>query len=158
MPRAIATRTQKKVDLRTCPPDGFVLLQRWDFGEMLDVSDASMAVGMDDLADDAEPTNGDKSKRKVKAEQIRMTTSTRFATPSLFAKCIADHNLEDEGGRKLDFRRASDVRKLDTSIGKEIEDAINTFLSEEESEDVGKSNSKPSTSSSKVHAETTVEK
>jgi hypothetical protein len=54
----------------------------------------------------------------------------RAATQIDFQSCIVDHNLEDETGRKLDFRSFSDIDMLDPKIGEEIStliDELNNF-------------------------------
>lgn len=54
-----------------------------------------------------------------------------------FQHCVVEHNLEDRDGRKLDFSKIADVKKLDPRIGDEIGDAIDDLNNFEEDGDEG---------------------
>jgi hypothetical protein len=41
-----------------------------------------------------------------------------------YKNCVADHNLEDENGQKLDFRNKLSIINLDPRIGNEISQYI----------------------------------
>jgi len=49
-----------------------------------------------------------------------------------FEHCIADHNLEDENGQKLDFSNELTLKTLDPRVGQEIEEAIDKLHNVEE--------------------------
>lgn len=112
MPRAVvdAAYTEKH-DLRSCP-GGFVLLRRMTYGEFLDrramVSKMSIS--------------GDTRNKKDFSGELALVN--RKVTELEFAKCIVDHNLEDEMGNKLNLSQAFSMDKLDPRIGEEISDLI----------------------------------
>lgn len=111
VPRATVSMETQHVDLKTCPPDGFVELRRMTFGELMTSQDMAYQVQMKAGEDADNPEMG--------------VTMSRIAIMEYqFQKCVMRHNLEDDKGRVLDFRKAPDVHLLDANIGQEISGAI----------------------------------
>jgi hypothetical protein len=52
-----------------------------------------------------------------------------------FRNCIVDHNLDDEAGQKLDFKKPAAVHSLHPQIGDEINELIDKMNTFEESEE-----------------------
>lgn len=109
MPRATVTTEAIKVELKTCPPDGFVKLKQLPYHEMLVRRDRGGQLFFD-------PTGTE--------QKVEIATLQAWARAYEFEHCIMDHNLEDEHGNKLDFSKAETLRQLDPRVGQEIEDAI----------------------------------
>lgn len=125
MPRAtVDLEATKRFELKTCP-DGFVVLQRMSFGQILERRMFSkLAV-----------TSG-----KGKEFAGEMAMANRHTTEFEFRSCVVDHNLEDQGGRRLDLKNPIDFGKLDSKVGQEIESYIsemNNFEDDEENSEPG---------------------
>jgi hypothetical protein len=110
MPRATVSMEPKRIDLKSLP-GGWIELRRMSYGERLHRQDLAMAMSME--AD---------SKTKTTSLDIQ-ATQTAVAQYEL-ATAVVDHNLEDDTGRKLDFRNKTDFANLDGRIGEEIGDHI----------------------------------
>jgi hypothetical protein len=106
MARATHRQQEKRYDLEKAE-GGYVTLRRLNHGEKLDRLDESMHF---------ESGEGDNAKVFVSTARTRLFD---------FAHCIIDHNLEDDEGKKLDFKNPVDVRRLDGAIGDEIAEKIN---------------------------------
>lgn len=125
MPAAVVTQTTERCELKSCPPDGYVVIRRMNYGESLKRKDmmASIAMNMD--------TKG------KNAGEARMQMDLLQEKTSLweFATLIVEHNLTDEKENKLDFKRQEHVKALVGRIGDEIQmhiDRINSFEDTEE--------------------------
>ena len=117
MPRATVVLTPVRKPLETVEAvDGeeaaFVELRRLSFGEKLRKDAEGMKMRF--AADEAK--GGD-----MQAEIAMINESVTLRE---FALCVTDHNLTDEHGNKLDFKKADDVRKLDPRTGQEIQELI----------------------------------
>jgi hypothetical protein len=112
MPRAtVNTEDTIRKDLKTAPPDGFVVLKRMSFGEVVQrrtMTKLSVEAG------------GGKSKDFRGELAMASEQVTRFE----FAHSVVDHNLEDHTGRKLNLAAPVDFATLDPRIGQEIEELI----------------------------------
>lgn len=123
----VATRKAETVrrELKTCPPDGYVVLRQLSFDEMLERRDGATKILMERGA------NADASM----ALQIANKWSNYFSFP----RCIVEHNLTDEDGNPIDFAEkviAQTFKTLDPKIGAEIEGHIDK-LNQEDEEPVG---------------------
>jgi hypothetical protein len=67
-----------------------------------------------------------------KEREIRLDMALMNGDVYLFRKCIVDHNLEDEDGRKLDLSNPVDAAKLDPAVGDEVTDLIDKVNSSED--------------------------
>ncbi len=124
MPRATVNfqGEGEKFDLKSCPPDGYVMLRHMTYGEKLhrqQMNSMRFSSG--------------KSKDFAGEMDLGNSKITEFE----FAKCVVDHNLENEGGDKLDLKKPRDIHSLHPKIGEEINTHIskmNNFEDEEDSE------------------------
>lgn len=122
MPSAVVNiaNTERK-ELKTLQ-GGFVELRRLSYGQKLERQSMAMQTSMKGEGNKAE---------------MNMTMMQRETSAYEFRHCIADHNLEDEEGGKLDFRKKENVFRLDPRIGEEIAtyiDKMNNFEGSEEAE------------------------
>lgn len=119
MPKATTNinDTERK-DLKTCPPDGFVVLRRLSYGEMIERRSLSGKLNLN-----ATPGKGGKNQDV----QAFIQMANRLVTEFEFRNCIVDHNLEDENGTPLDFRKPTTLSQLDPRIGDEISQYIDTM-------------------------------
>jgi len=118
MPKALASQETVRRDLQYCPPDGFVVLKKMNYGQVL--KSRSLASKIDT------PVEGDKSK----SMQLEMTLDKQAVYD--FSVSIMDHNLEDEEGKKLNMADISTVQRLDPQVAQEIEGYINELNNPEE--------------------------
>lgn len=126
MPRAtVDVESTEKVELKTCP-EGFVELRRLSYGQYLQRRQMASALRM-------EQEGNNKNMTAV------MNMVNEAVTQYEFSHCIVDHNLEDVDGRKLDFTRPSDIKKLDPRIGEEIDQAISKMNNYEPEREEGNS-------------------
>lgn len=105
MPVATGSNETERHDLKTAPPDGFVELRRMTYGEFIKRREMLSGMRMQGKGKDAEAVL-----------QLANEKVTQFE----FSRCIVDHNLEDESGRKLNLSKVQDFSQLDTRIGQEI--------------------------------------
>lgn len=113
MPIATVTKDTERKDLKSCPPDGFVVIKRMAYGQklyrqaLLGKATIHTQRGSKDVAAEMELIN----------EKVTLYE---------FKHCIVDHNLTDAEGRKLDFNKPEDVKSLTGRVGEEI----NTYIGE----------------------------
>lgn len=111
MPKATISTEGTRVDLRSCP-DGYVIIRQLGFGQMLKRRDMIARYSQEFSARNNGPQRVDIS--------IMQEASRRYD----FANCIADHNLEDDNGNKLNFSNPLTIDALDPKIAAEIEREI----------------------------------
>lgn len=111
MPRATVSLEPKTYALKTCP-DGHVKLRRMSYGELMASQDMMYQIQM--KASESDPDN----------PEMGVDISRAAIAEYQFKVCIVDHDLEDETGRKLDFKLPKDVHLLDSNIGQEIYNLI----------------------------------
>lgn len=120
MPRAtVDTTAAEKFDLKTCE-GAFVALRRLSYGEKLHRTGLSMQMNIE----------GDNPKNAKMAMEMMQERTTLFD----FSKCIVDHNLEDDNGKKLNLATAQDMNRLHPQIGEEISTLIDKMNNFEEDE------------------------
>jgi hypothetical protein len=124
MPRATYNPTDsEEIWLKTLD-DAFVRLRKLSYGEVLERrSFMKFAVSSDG--------------KKNKGLEGEIAMANRKVQEFEFARCIVDHNLEDDNGRKLNLGNRADLDRLDPRVGQEIEQLIserNNFEPDEESE------------------------
>lgn len=108
MPRAEANIEEVfKRDLKSAPPDGFVVLRRMTYGEMVQRKAMLKLTmkGEDDVASE------------IAMADIKINNFE-------FARCIMEHNLTKNNGQPFNFKHEPDVAILDSRIGGEIESLI----------------------------------
>ena len=111
MPRATIDTSTQKVDLKTAPPDGFVMLRRMTYGKWLHRQELALKLQID----------AGKKGDNMKGE---MQMANKAVTLFEFQECVIDHNLENDAGEKLDFKQPYTLDILDPRIGNEIGEAI----------------------------------
>lgn len=124
MVRATTSTSTQKYDL-TSVEGGWVELRKMSYGDYLTRRDMAMKMGVSGFR----KGTGDE---KIDIDMIQ-TEVTRFE----FKVCIADHNLEDENGRKLTLSEAVDFNKLDSRIGEEISSLIDSLVKFDETKSEG---------------------
>jgi len=129
----VATTTGGETEtfkLKTLDEEGYVEIRRMTYGELLQRRQMT-------------------SQMKVSSEKGQSGFSGELDLANYkvtlweFSHVIVDHNLEDEKGNKLNFKKAADVERLNPKIGTEIGeyiDEVNQFADDEEEEELqGKS-------------------
>ena len=123
----VATRKMETVrrELKSSPPDGFVVLRQLSYDEMLERRDGGIKILM-------EQSPG----RNVDAK-TSMQIANRWSNQFTFPRCITDHNLTDENSVPLNFAGNIELifKSLDPKVGAEIEKYIDELNQEDESED-----------------------
>lgn len=124
----------ERYDLKTAPPDGFVMLRPLPFGKKLTRRDKATKLQM--------RVQGDGRGRGNQNDQstISLDTLNEWATAYDFTYCVGDHNLTDKNGVKLDFNNPRSINMvlgmLNPKVGSEIERLISDLNEEEEEEAV----------------------
>lgn len=112
MPVAVLRKQDNpRRELKTAPPDGYVVVRRMSYGESLarEAIATKFTVGGD--------ANSKEFSGDIKIDQERVALFD-------FATCIVEHNLTDENERLLNFKDPKDVKLLDKEIGREIGELI----------------------------------
>ncbi|MHA2047130.1 MAG: hypothetical protein ACW99G_20250 [Candidatus Thorarchaeota archaeon] len=109
MVRATTSLETVRKDLESVE-GGWVELRPMTYAQFLQRRDMAMKMGVQGARGGVENINVD----------ILQETVSMFE----FKIAIADHNLEDENGRKLALGTPEDFRRLDPQIGQEISDLI----------------------------------
>lgn len=122
MPKATTSGSETQhFDLKTLP-DGYVVIRRMTYGEFL--RRRQMTSNMKFEAQKGE-----------KDFQGTMELLNKAAIEYEFGNCIVEHNLEDDDGKLLNFKKVADIEKLDPRIGDEINERINEMNQFEEDEE-----------------------
>jgi len=105
MPRATIDKTYvEQLDLKSLP-GGEVQLRRLSYGELIRRRQIGTAMTL----------------QQVEGDQIgTVEMINRKMTEFEFTHCIVEHNLEDENGKLLDFRKSQTFDILDPRVGEEI--------------------------------------
>lgn len=135
MPIAVAVDTPQRFELKTLPANpelegpageaGFVLLKRLSHGDKMTRRSYTSKMTV-------------KSQRGRKDVETELEAFNERVELFDFANCVVDHNLTDEKGNKLDFRREGDVRRLDGRVAEEIQSLLDKLNNFEEDEAAGK--------------------
>ena len=129
MPRATVSQDTIRIELKTCPPDGFVELRTLTFHEM----NSRLEIAGRMYQEQQTPKRGMKQKQPDTVRSY-MEIANTAVTEYEFRNCIVNHNLEDENGDPIDFTRPMQYWRLDPKVGQEIDDAI-TNLNQWEDDD-----------------------
>lgn len=121
MPVAIANKKSERFDLKSCPPDGYVVIRRMKYGEKISRTQMSSAV----------------TARTAKGKNTEIDIDMLLEDTTLweFANLVSEHNLTDKDDKPLNFKNPEHVRELDPVIGEEIStyiDKLNSFEEDEE--------------------------
>jgi len=110
-------------ELKTAPPDGYVVIRRLSYGESLRREALSTNFTVD---------GNSNAKDFVGNVKIDQEAVAQFD----FEHCIVEHNLTDKNEKLLNFKNPADLAKLDRRVGKEIGDLIDDMNNFEEDEEV----------------------
>lgn len=123
MPIGVVTENEEKCQLKTCPPDGYVIIKKMNYGQSLERQDMIAEIAM----------QMPKDKRVDPKMEIKFLQ--RKTALWEFANLILDHNITDKEGRQLNFKSEADVTLLQGPIGDEIQNHINRLNSFEDDEE-----------------------
>lgn len=134
--------TTEIVQLKTCPPDGYVVIRRMTYGEKMDRMEMSGKLSI-------------RSNKQDKDAVGEINMMNKRAQMWEFANLIIEHNLErqdvkDGPTRPINFKSQDDVQRLDPRIGEEIAAALDKLNNFEEDEEVGNSSGAFAPSSSQT--------
>lgn len=117
----VATRKQEtiKKELKSLE-GGYVVLRQLSYDEMLERRDGATKMLMERGGSNAD-------------SRMAVQIANKWSNEYTFPRCIADHNLTDENGVALDFRKPALVfQHLDPRVGAEIERYIDEMNNEDE--------------------------
>lgn len=134
MPIVVSAGHAERYDLKTAPPDGYVVIRRLSHGEKAERRMINNKLTM----------KAQKGKKDVDSSIDMFHANVDLYN---FKHCIIEHNLQDKDGRVLDFSIAADVNKIDGRVSEEITTYIDRENNFEADEDLGNS-SEPSEPSS----------
>lgn len=124
MPDATVSHEPIRRELKSCPPDGYVDLLQLPYYDMLERRDGASRLYAQ-ASEEGEVDN-----------KLFMESMQQWSRAYEFKKCIVGHNLTDKDGSLLDFSKPETLRKLNPTVGHEIERLIDELNGEaEESED-----------------------
>lgn len=118
---ATITSTTERFDLKSCPPDGYVVVRRMTYGEKLKRQSMLTKFRME-MGNKKEDASMD-----IDLDQEKVTLWE-------FSNLIVEHNLTDENEKPLNFRNAFDIQRLGPVVGEEIQKRIDELNSFEEDE------------------------
>ena len=120
---ATITQTTERFDLKSAPPDGYVVIRRMTWGEKLKRQGMMMSMNMQmNKKSDDMNVNMDMDQEKVAIWE--------------FQNLIMEHNLTDEKEVALNFKNIADIVRLGPVVGEEIQTKINEVNAFEENDDV----------------------
>ncbi len=112
MPIATASPEETtRHDLKSAPPDGFVVLRSMTYGEWLHRRDMATKMAIE----------GDPRKKDSKVTIDTIQTETTLYE---FSKCVVEHNLTDVSDKPLNLGNRSDFSRLHPKVGEEISSFI----------------------------------
>jgi|SRR5580765_337043 len=120
----VDTGSYQRYDLKSAPPDGFVMLRPLPYGMKLTRRDKASKMKMQ-----TEQGRG----RKTTSE-IELETLNEWAVAHDFAYCIGEHNLTDKNDALLDFTNPMTLKTLNPKVGSEIEKYIDELNEDEDEE------------------------
>ena len=138
MPNATVTGKALRKDLKSCP-GGWVELKPLNYDQLLTRRDNATKIFMEG---------------KDNSDRMNLQIANRWSTLFDFRHCIADHNLEDDEGHKLDLSNQLTLQVLDPKVGAEIERYLMDLNQDVEDEDL-QSFFLPATTSSMDNKDTT---
>lgn len=123
---AIATivNANERFDLKSCPPDGYVVVRRMTYGEKLKRGSMMTKFRMEMGKNKSDSMNMDVD---LDQEKVSMWE---------FANLIVEHNLTDDTERPLNFKNMADISRLGPVVGEEIQTYIDKLNSFEEDDEV----------------------
>ena len=115
----------ERYDLKSAPPDGFVMLRPLPYGMKLTRRDKASKMKMQ--------TDQTKGRRNASSE-IELETLNEWAVAHDFAFCVGEHNLTDKNGALLDFTNPMTLKTLNPKVGSEVEKYLDELNEDEDDE------------------------
>lgn len=129
MPAAVVDmNSTQRFDLKSAPPDGFVVLRKMTFGQKLTRQQNAMKINMEMRRKGA--SGGAKANMEMESLQSALYD---------FKNCVIEHNLTDGSNNPLNLSTDFDVTRLDPKVGEEISTYIDQMNNFEGDEDLGNS-------------------
>lgn len=124
MPIATIVDSTERFELKSCPPDGYVVVRRMTYGEKLKRQSMMTKFKMEMGRNKSDAMNMDVD---LDQEKVSMWE---------FANLIVEHNLTDENEKPLNFKNMADIARLGPVVGEEIQTYIDKLNSFEEDDEV----------------------
>lgn len=125
MPAAVVDmNSTERFDLKSAPPDGYVILRCMTYGQKLVRQQNAMKINME-MQRGRQRGN---TKANMEMESLQSTIGD-------FRNCVVEHNLTDSTGRLLNLGADSDISILNPRVGEEIAtyiDQMNNFEDEDQ--------------------------
>ncbi len=121
MPVATVKQDTVRKELKSLE-GAFVELRQLSFDEMLERRDKAMRMTMEQKP----------NRKKTDATKIEFESAMQWTRFFEFSRCIVDHNLEADAGKKLDFSNSMTLKVLDPKVGLEIEKYIEELNQEDD--------------------------
>jgi hypothetical protein len=118
----------ERYELKTAPPDGYIMLRPLPFGMKLARRSKATRTMMRMPA----PSKANQGKKIDQSMEIE--SMDEVTTLIDFSYCIGDHNLTDKNGEKLDFTNKMTLKLLNPKVGSEIERLISELNEDEDEE------------------------
>jgi len=128
MPDGTVTQEPIRRELKTLPPDGFVLLRQLPYWDVLERRDQGSKAIMEQQQRKPGQKAADSDTKMV------IETYQTWERAYTFKNCILDHNITDSNGVALDFNNPNTLRMLNPKVGIEIEQLIDELNSADEGE------------------------
>jgi hypothetical protein len=128
MPVGTVTQEPVRFELKSLPPDGFVLLRQLPYWDVLERRDQGSRAVM-------ESSKRKKGQSQEDTQKMVIETLQVWERHYTFKNCIVDHNITDDNGVLLDFNKANTLRMLNPKVGVEIERHIDGLNSEDDAEE-----------------------
>lgn len=120
----------ERFDLKTAPPDGYVMLRPLPYGHKLSRRSKATKMMM--------RSQPNQSRRQAQqAEQVfEVESMDEWAVAFDFQYCIGEHNLQNRNGSLIDFSKNThmQIKMLDPKVGTEIEQLIDKLNNDEDEE------------------------
>lgn len=123
---AVATiiDSTERFELKSCPPDGYVVVRRMTYGEKLKRQSMMTKFKME------------MGRNKTDAMNMDVDLDQEKVSMWEFANLIVEHNLTDELEKALNFKNMADIARLGPVVGEEIQTYIDKLNSFEEADEV----------------------
>jgi hypothetical protein len=128
MPVGTVTQEPIRRELKSLPPDGFVLLRQLPYWDVLERRDQGSRAVM-------ESTKKQPGMKQDDTQKMVIETLQTWERHYTFKNCIVDHNITDENGVQLDFNRPQTLKFLNPKVGVEIEQYIDELNSADEDDE-----------------------
>ena len=131
MPVAVVDPSEyTRFDLKTAPPDGYVMLRPLSYGQLLERQDKTLRMRMQARR----PQDRKRKGGQEELPEVDLQQMTEVGQLFDFAYCVGEHNLTDQQGNSLDFGNPLTFKVLNPRIAQEIEGYIDDLNNPEDME------------------------